>query len=154
MAPLAKKDASLLGLLPTGADNGRGPGSLVAASPSRSLTREEQKLVEAERLHELTIWAYQRKALYGAAALGRVHVGLGEELVGTVGALVALKNGVQDPEVRAVAEEWYQHQRRLAAKHFSAALDAAGYRIGEVIHDPIEPLPEPPPPSWWKRLVG
>src|SRR5690349_14003616 len=134
-----QKNVSLLGLSPITADDFQ----LTPYDPvQKPANREETRIQEAFRKHELIIGLTAEKARLGITAQAIVHKHASDVFAPAVSFMMANKDAVRGTEAYPYVEEFTVRQGRMLGQHLLGTLEIVDQDIALVVHESLNLPPE------------
>lgn len=119
----------------------------------RSLTREEQYIVDQWRKQELAMVALEAKTNYGKDKIAAINRHSVNTFIHTMADLWQLRQLAADTEYAHIVYEFTDQNIRLLGQHLLDATDIGASKIAEEIHRSLHPNGELPEPSFTEKLV-
>ena len=116
-----------------------------------ALTKDERCLIEGGRKQNLSIELSRAKALHGASRFVEIHKCAAMAFDDTSCFIMELKDRPgRSQQHQAFADQFYERQTQLLARHMLSLVEVAASDIGRIVHQP----PPEPRPGFLQRVFG
>lgn len=151
---MSKKNDNLLALPSLGSDEPSVGGTTIVPWSSRgSLTKEEKRVIDLHRKHELLMEVIAEKTRYGTSLIGEIHKHGSLTFDEATGHIMEVKDRSGRSELhQAYIDQFSERQIQLLARQSLGAIEVGATGIGLIIHEDSDP-PEQPS-GFLPRLFG
>ena len=126
-------------------------------SPFQKLSPTGERIAEQVRTEALMEEGMRVKARIGADVVSDVHDYTNARMERLIDRITDREESITNDKKRERMEAFNNHQLKRAGNHLIHVANACAYRVGEIVNNPLQQPPEPPPEpkrGLFRRMLG